>query len=79
MGYWVLGNAKIGSKVGFCGSLAPTLLHKLKLPHSYLWYVGTVDLTHYIVSDRPRSPALLPKPDDWPENIDICGFQFFIP
>ncbi|KAJ5766124.1 uncharacterized protein N7511_003740 [Penicillium nucicola] len=22
------------------------------------------------------SPALLPKPKDWPENIDICGFSF---
>ncbi|KAE8334729.1 hypothetical protein BDV24DRAFT_172028 [Aspergillus arachidicola] len=21
------------------------------------------------------SPALLPKPHDWPENIDVCGFQ----
>ncbi|KAE8421311.1 hypothetical protein BDV36DRAFT_280860 [Aspergillus pseudocaelatus] len=22
------------------------------------------------------SPALLPKPQDWGENIDVCGFQF---
>ena len=26
MGYWVLGNAKIGSKVGFCGSLPGSLV-----------------------------------------------------
>ncbi|KAL4893237.1 hypothetical protein BDV59DRAFT_28165 [Aspergillus ambiguus] len=23
------------------------------------------------------SPALLPKPKDWDDNIDVCGFQFF--
>lgn len=23
-----------------------------------------------------RSPSLLSKPDDWPENIDVCGFSF---
>lgn len=23
-----------------------------------------------------RSSSLLPKPEDWPSNIDVCGFQF---
>lgn len=23
-----------------------------------------------------RSPSLLPKPQDWADNIDVCGFQF---
>lgn len=26
--------------------------------------------------DRSRSPALLPKPSDWAENIDVVGFSF---
>ncbi|KAJ5306895.1 hypothetical protein PENANT_c003G01867 [Penicillium antarcticum] len=38
---------------------APSLIHRLHIPYSYLW-----------------SPALLPKPKDWPENVDICGFSF---
>ncbi|CAI7676985.1 unnamed protein product [Penicillium pancosmium] len=25
------------------------------------------------------SPSLLPKPPDWPENIDVCGFGFLMP
>lgn len=25
---------------------------------------------------RNRSPSLLPKPPDWPDKIDICGFSF---
>lgn len=25
---------------------------------------------------RHRSPALLPKPPDWSDNIDVCGFSF---
>ncbi|KAF9885030.1 hypothetical protein FE257_000761 [Aspergillus nanangensis] len=42
-------------------STAPSILHKLHVPHSYLW-----------------SPALLPKPPDWPDNIDVCGFGFLL-
>ncbi|KAJ5591949.1 uncharacterized protein N7459_002318 [Penicillium hispanicum] len=38
---------------------APSLLHRLEIPCSYLW-----------------SPAVLPKPRDWGDNIDICGFSF---
>ncbi|KAJ5801996.1 uncharacterized protein N7503_004446 [Penicillium pulvis] len=38
---------------------APSLIHRLQIPCSYLW-----------------SPAVLPKPIDWGENIDICGFSF---
>ncbi|CAL5870632.1 uncharacterized protein PFLUO_LOCUS4871 [Penicillium psychrofluorescens] len=38
---------------------APTMVHRLRLPFTYLW-----------------SPSLLPKPHDWSDNIDICGFQF---
>ncbi|KAJ5273723.1 hypothetical protein N7478_008848 [Penicillium angulare] len=38
---------------------APSLIHRLKIPCSYLW-----------------SPAVLPKPVDWGDNIDICGFSF---
>ncbi|BCR87280.1 putative UDP-glucose,sterol transferase [Aspergillus chevalieri] len=41
------------------GSRAPSLVHRLRIPYSYLW-----------------SPSLLPKPDDWGDNIDICGFSF---
>lgn len=26
--------------------------------------------------DTSRSPALLPKPQDWTDHIDICGFSF---
>ena len=25
---------------------------------------------------RNRSPSLLPKPPDWADNIDVCGFGF---
>src|ERR1700709_1266552 len=25
---------------------------------------------------RHRSPALLPKPPDWSDDIDVCGFGF---
>lgn len=28
---------------------------------------------------RHRSPALLPKPPDWRDNIDVCGFGFLPP
>ncbi|KAJ5937623.1 Sterol 3-beta-glucosyltransferase UGT80B1 [Penicillium verhagenii] len=38
---------------------APSLIHRLQVPCSYLW-----------------SPAVLPKPADWGDNIDICGFSF---
>jgi UDP:flavonoid glycosyltransferase YjiC (YdhE family) len=38
---------------------APSLIHRLQIPCSYLW-----------------SPAILPKPVDWGEGIDICGFSF---
>ncbi|KAJ5475205.1 Sterol 3-beta-glucosyltransferase UGT80B1 [Penicillium diatomitis] len=38
---------------------APSILHKLRVPCSYLW-----------------SPAILPKPEDWGDNIDVCGFSF---
>ncbi|KAE8364928.1 hypothetical protein BDV27DRAFT_127701 [Aspergillus caelatus] len=38
---------------------APSLLHRLHVPHAYLW-----------------SPALLPKPPDWDDKIDVCGFGF---
>lgn len=41
------------------GMTAPSLIHRLKIPVSYLW-----------------SPAVLPKPSDWGDNIDICGFSF---
>lgn len=41
---------------------APSLLHRLRVPHTYLW-----------------SPALLPKPPDWADNIDVCGFGFLPP
>lgn len=41
------------------GSRAPSLVHRLRIPWSYLW-----------------SPSLLPKPDDWSDNIDVCGFSF---
>lgn len=37
---------------------APSLIHRLRVPYSYLW-----------------SPALLPKPRDWNDDIDICGFS----
>ncbi|CAG8069294.1 unnamed protein product [Penicillium olsonii] len=37
---------------------APSLIHRLQVPYSYLW-----------------SPALLPKPRDWRDDIDICGFS----
>ncbi|KAJ6089633.1 UDP-glucuronosyl/UDP-glucosyltransferase [Penicillium canescens] len=40
---------------------APSILHRLHVPHSYLW-----------------SPSLLPKPPDWADNIDICGFGFLL-
>ncbi|GKZ51594.1 hypothetical protein AbraIFM66951_006244 [Aspergillus brasiliensis] len=38
-------------------SQALGLLHRLHIPHTYIW-----------------SPALLAKPLDWYEEIDICGF-----
>ncbi|KAI2785971.1 Sterol 3-beta-glucosyltransferase UGT80B1 [Penicillium oxalicum] len=38
---------------------APSILHKLQVPCSYLW-----------------SPAILPKPEDWGDHIDVCGFSF---
>ncbi|KAJ5917147.1 hypothetical protein N7466_010701 [Penicillium verhagenii] len=38
---------------------APSLIHRLQIPCTYLW-----------------SPALLSKPRDWSDNIDICGFSF---
>ncbi|KAJ6014382.1 hypothetical protein N7540_008973 [Penicillium herquei] len=41
------------------GITAPSLIHRLRIPCSYLW-----------------SPAVLPKPSDWGDNIDICGFSF---
>ncbi|KAJ5900019.1 hypothetical protein N7495_004763 [Penicillium taxi] len=41
------------------GITAPSLIHRLKIPVSYLW-----------------SPAILSKPADWGDNIDICGFSF---
>jgi UDP:flavonoid glycosyltransferase YjiC (YdhE family) len=41
------------------GITAPSLIHKLQIPCSYLW-----------------SPAVLPKPQDWGDYIDICGFSF---
>lgn len=28
------------------------------------------------MTNDPRSPSLLPKPQDWGDNIDVCGFQF---
>ena len=34
MRYWVLGNAKIGSKVGFCGSLKKTTVLILMMLYS---------------------------------------------
>ncbi|KAI2892579.1 CAZyme family GT1 [Aspergillus niger] len=41
------------------GTGAPSLLHRLRVPFTYLW-----------------SPSLLPKPDDWPDHINVTGFQF---
>jgi UDP:flavonoid glycosyltransferase YjiC (YdhE family) len=59
-------------------SQAPGLIQKLKIPYSYLWYVFVkVSLAPLnALFDVFRSPALLPKPEDWSNNIDICGFQF---
>ncbi|KAJ4019688.1 hypothetical protein NW766_003446 [Fusarium irregulare] len=50
---------------------------------------GTIDLEPIPFSEGPCltetlrvpvtycwSPALVPKPSDWPENIDVCGFFF---
>ncbi|KAF4335669.1 sterol glucosyltransferase [Fusarium beomiforme] len=50
---------------------------------------GTIDLEPIPFSEGPGltetlgvpvtycwSPALVPKPADWPENIDVCGFFF---
>ncbi|KAF3387337.1 Sterol 3-beta-glucosyltransferase UGT80A2 [Penicillium rolfsii] len=40
---------------------ASNILHRLQVPHTYLW-----------------SPSLLPKPPDWADNIDVCGFGFLM-
>lgn len=29
-----------------------------------------------VLTSLHRSPALLPKPEDWPDYVDICGFSF---
>ncbi|KAK8110989.1 Sterol 3-beta-glucosyltransferase UGT80B1 [Apiospora kogelbergensis] len=40
---------------------APGVLNRLRIPYTYCWQV---------------SPALIPKPNDWGNHIDIAGFYF---
>ncbi|GAD99173.1 UDP-glucose,sterol transferase, putative [Paecilomyces variotii No. 5] len=53
---------------------APSMNHRLQIPYTYLWYVTHDTFTTRKAHDN-RSPSLLPKPEDWPDNIDVCGFQ----
>lgn len=54
------------------GIWATSLLYRLKVPYTYLWYLcESLPLNS---ANMRRSPTLLPKPDDWPDYIDISGF-----
>lgn len=56
---------------------APGMISRLKVPFSYLWYAFPRSLFLTLVYlTSPRSPALIPKPYDWGDHIDITGFVF---
>ncbi|KAJ6134158.1 hypothetical protein N7523_000480 [Penicillium sp. IBT 18751x] len=57
-----------------------SLMHRLRIPFTYFWYdTSPLCFIHgprLTSVNRARSPTLLPKPPDWFDNIDVCGFNF---
>ena len=53
---------------------APGTVVRLKIPCSYAWYAPQSLML--FVADFLRSPALIPKPEDWGSHISVPGFYF---